>query len=179
MSKKTTLEDILGTPEDYQAAQAAKKKEFDDLCARYRGKLLQESRAKFESQLLDKTKLNPKGSDDPAVAMQWNGWQACMDFSPRLKFFKMEIVLPADETSRMWALDEFNSMLRAYIGAMCRTWAAGSSPYDSLLNDVEKYMAQARVILPESEYNSFRVGIVNHGGRSEHLMQHLTRKETD
>jgi hypothetical protein len=164
---KSSLEDILGTPEEYQAAQKKAADEWAATCARYRGKLLQKSRAEFES-LLPPEKLNPMGGDDPDTAMQWNGWQACKDFSPRLKFAKMEIVLPADENERATAIDEFNGMLRAYIGNMCRTWGHDSVVRKGLCDDAEQAAAHARVILTEIEYSNFRIGIVDHGGRSEH-----------
>lgn len=168
MTTKNSLEDILGTPEEYQAAQKKAADEWAATCARYRGKLLRESRAKFESQLLDKSKLNPKGSDDPTVAMQWNGWQACMDFTPRLKFGHMEIVLPQDAMKRQDALDDFNNMIRAYMNAMCRTWGTQHVRMQSIFTDVEKALAHAKVILEEIDYCVLKLGIVDHGGRAEH-----------
>jgi hypothetical protein len=167
MTTKNSLEDILGTPEEYQAAQKKAADEWAAVCARYRGKLLQESHAKFESQL-PAEKLNPKGMYDHDTAMQWNGWQACMDFTPRLKFGHMEIVLPQDPMQRQDALDDFNNMIRAYMNAMCRTWGTQHVRMDSIFTDVEKAMAHAKVVLDGMDYSVLKMGIVDHGGRAEH-----------
>lgn len=168
--KSLSLEDILGTPEEYQAAQKKQADEWAGICERYRAKLLELSRAKFET-LYDPTSYerDEKGNYVHLhIHDLWTGWQSCMDFSPRLKFAKLEIVLPADEQERYLAIDEFNSMLRSYVGNMCRTWGNDSSVRKGLLEDVEKAAAHARVVLPESEYGNFRIGLVDHGGRSEH-----------
>lgn len=166
-AKTATLEDILGTPEEYQAAQKKAADEWAATCARYRGKLLRESNEKFESQLPPE-KRNPKGMYDPETAMQWNGWQKCMDFSPRMKLGHMEIVLPQDQMKRQDALDDFNHMIRAYMNAMCRTWGTQHVRMQSIFHDVEKALAHAKVILEELDYNILKTGIVDHGGRAEH-----------
>lgn len=167
MTTKNSLEDILGTPEEYQAEQKKMAEEWAATCNRYRGKLLRESNAKFESQIPPE-KRNPKGVYDHETAMQWNGWQACMDFNPRLKFGNMEIVLPQDAMKRQDALDDFNHMIRAYMNAMCRTWTPQHTRMQSIFTDVEKALAHAKVILEEIDYGILKSGIVDHGGRAEH-----------
>lgn len=168
-AKKGSLEDILGSPEEYRAGLVKRQKEWDELCATYRAKLLEEQRLKFESTQTQFAVQKDAGGKYELMSTHdlWTGWQLCIDFNIRLKFDLLVIVLPNDALPRDRALEDFAHMVKAYCAQVCRTWGPSTGLPETMARNVERMAAHAKIVLPESEYEFFRVGIVNHGGTAE------------
>lgn len=178
---KGDLESILGTPEEYRAAQEAHEKKKEENRQRIIGKLHKriaeredEFRRDFEASL-DKPfnfRRDNDGNYSPQpVQFMWQGYLMRCKELPSFEFLGTEIRLPADPQKRYHAIDELSHVFNSYVNQMFSVWASGSGRRVMVAEDVERMCLIAHACLDESEYHQFASRLVNQNFRLKALFK--------
>ena len=175
-----SIEDILGSPEEYRAQQvkadAEKQERLEKLTKQMHQhfqKREDECRAAFEAHVMENAKRygdHPEslcgrmdGSGDYYnhwVQCGWEGWWAAMN-QPHLRLDGMTIILPREEHQRFCALTDFNLILRCYMTQMVNSWKPEAAPRKYAMRAVEWMALHARTILTDAEYREICMLLVN------------------
>lgn len=175
-----SIEDILGSPEEYRAAQAAHEKKKEENRQRIIKKLNkrvaereEEFRKDFESQLHPKLfTVDAQGRYVPdSVQSMWEGYFMRCKELPSFEFLGVEIRLPTDPQKRYHAIDELSHVFGSYVTQMFSVWAHGSGRRVMVADDVERMCLIAHACLDESEYHQFASRLVNQNFRLQALFK--------
>lgn len=162
---KDVLESILGTPEEYRAAQAAHEKKKEENRQRIIGKLHkriaeceEEFRKDFEASL-DKPhnfRRDGDGYYSPMpVQYMWEGYLLRCKELPSFEFLGTQIRLPSDPQKRYHAIDELSHVFNSYVNQMFSVWAEGSGRRVTVAEDIERMCLIAYACLDEADYHQF------------------------
>nr|DAF93557.1 MAG TPA: hypothetical protein [Myoviridae sp. ctshb19] len=177
-----SIEDILGSPEDYRAAQAAHEKKKEENRQRIIKKLNkrvakreEEFRKDFEAQLTGITynwqRTNDGNYSPQPVDFMWQGYLLRCKELPSFEFMGAEIRLPVDPAKRYAAIDELSHVFNSYVNQMFSVWALGSGRRVMVADDVERMCLIAHACLDESEYHQFAGQLVNQNFRLKALFK--------
>jgi len=176
----STIEDILGSPEEYRAAQAAHEKKKEDARQRIIGKLRkrvaereEEFRKDFEAQLtVHNWRRDTTGTYEPMpVQYMWEGYLMRCKELPSFEFMGAEIRLPVDPAKRYAAIDELSRVFNSYVNQMFSVWAHGSGRRVMVADDVERMCLIAHACLDEADYHQFANRLVNQNFRLQALFK--------
>uniref|UniRef100_A0AB39CF03 Uncharacterized protein n=1 Tax=Pseudomonas phage HRDY3 TaxID=3236930 RepID=A0AB39CF03_9VIRU len=180
MNSKDDLESILGTPEEYAAAQAEYKKEKEETRQRIIGKLHkrcaereEEFRKDFEASLPFKDwRRDTTGTYEPMpVQFMWEGYLLRCKELPSFEFLGAEIRLPSDPAKRYHAIDELSCVFGSYVTQMFSVWAEGSGRRVNVASDVERMCLIAYATMDEADYHQFAFRLVNQNFRLKALFK--------
>lgn len=177
-----SIKDILGSPEEYRAAQAKHEKQKEENRQRIIEKLnkrcaerVDEFRKDFEAQLPGITynwrRTNDGNYSPEPVQFMWEGYLMRCKELPSFEFLGAEIRLPADPAKRYHAIDELSHVFNSYVNQMFSVWAHGSGRRVMVADDVERMCLIAHACLDESEYHQFASRLVNQNFRLQALFK--------